>query len=444
MSALQPNLKLTADAGEMSTVHEVRRLIRFSAVLLLVVFGVFGIWAAIAELYGAVVAPGILKMEANLKLVQHTEGGVVRRIFVKEGQHITQGEPIIELEDIEANSTMAMVRDQLDAEIAKLARFQAELSGSSKIDFPAELMDRKADTRVKFVLNNEENLFRARNRMLSEQSEKLSEQRKAILNEINSLTNQIQAADKSLGYLREQEKMNELLHAQNFVANARLLDSKRSTAEKEERKFEFESLQAQARQKLADIELRLESLSSNRLNENSRDAIEAQNRILNFRERLKPAQDLLERRIIRSPATGNINVLHAHTLGGVVAPRETIAEIVPDQSQLVAEIRVNPADIDDVQMGQDVELELSGLNRRVTPLLAGKVNFVSPDLNSEQGNPTVKFFVARVGLHGDEQKQVAISSGMPVAAYIKTRKRSPLDLWLDPLIGAIRKSWRES
>lgn len=443
MSALRTDSVL-AGAADAATTLEVRKLVIFSATLLFVLFGVIGIWAAVAELYGAVVAPGILKVEANLKLVQHTEGGVVRHIFVKEGQHVSQGDPIIELEDFDANSSLATLRDQLEAEIARLARLTAEISISRKVDFPPELINRKGDASVKLLLRSEEDLFHARNRMLLEQSEKMREQRKAILSEITSLSRQIQAADKSLVYLNEQQKMNESLHAQNFVTSTRVLDARRSTAEKEEKKFEFESLHAQARQKLADLELRLNALNSNRLAENSKDLVETQNKILNLRERLKPAREVLERRTVRAPANGSINVLRAHTQGGVVAPRETIAEIVPDQSQLVAEVRINPADIDDVRKGLEVEVELSGLNRRATPLLQGKVSFVSPDLNTDQVNSTIKYFVARVELNDAIPKQVSISPGMPIAAYIKSRKRSPLELWLDPLIGAIRKSMRET
>lgn len=432
------------DPSEAAIAAEVRRLMRFSGALLFILFGIIGIWAALAELYGAVVAPGVLKVEENLKLVQHNEGGVVRSIFVKEGQHVNQGDPIVELEDIEANSNMAMVRDQLDSELAKQARLSAELRKSEKFDIPPDLAQRRAIPSVQFLLRNEEALFRARNRMLREQTLKMKEQRAALLAEIDSLARQVAAADKSLGHLNEQEKMNELLYAQKFVSNSRLLDARRNTSEKEEKKSEFESMQAQARQRLADLELRLETLESNRMLENSKDLVETQNRILNLRERLKPARELLERRIVRSPATGTVNVLRAHTQGGVVGPRDSIAEIVPDKSQLVAEVRVNPADIDEVKAGQEVEIELSGLNRRATPLLEGKVNFVSPDLNTDPANQAVKYFIARVGLNSPPPNSVAISSGMPVSAYIRTRKRSPLDLWLDPLIGGIRKSMRET
>lgn len=444
MSTEYPASAAIPDAPDAGTAREVRKLVIFSAGLLFVLFGIVGVWAALAGLYGAVVAQGVLKVEANLKLAQHADGGVVRRILVKEGQHVAQGEPIVELENVEADASLSIVRDQLDAEIVKQARLTAEIKDSNRLEIPADLRKRTDSPNVRSLVQNEETLFSARRRVLIEQSNKMLDQKKAIQAEIASLARQIGAAEKSLSYLYEQEKMNELLFAQNFVANTRLLDAKRSTAEKEEKKHEFESLRAQAQQRLADIELRRDALYSTRLNESSRDLVESQSKILNLRERLRPAQEVLERRLIRSPATGTIHVLRAHTQGGVVAPRETVAEIVPDLANLVAEVNVNPADIDEVRTGQEVELELSGLNRRSTPLLKGKLTFVSPDLNTEQTNPAIKFFVVRVGIDRPIPNSVTISPGMPVAAYIRTRMRSPLELWLDPLIGAIRKSWRET
>jgi HlyD family type I secretion membrane fusion protein len=280
--------------------------------------------------------------------------------------------------------------------------------------------------------------------MLASQAARMREQKNAIQNQIGSLTRQIAAADKSLEYLQQQESMAATLKAQNYVSNARLLDAKRSTAEKEEKKFEFESLRAAAEQRLADVEMRLENIRAAQLADNSRDLVEAQGRILGLRERMKPARDALERRMVRAPASGRVNVLYAHTVGGVVAPREKIAEIIPEQSQIVAEMRLNPADIEEIHVGQDVEVELSGLNRRVTPLLQGKLTFVSPDLNSDPATPSVRYFVARAAIAEKPPESVHIAPGMPVAAYIKTRERSPLELWLDPVIGAIRKSLRES
>jgi HlyD family type I secretion membrane fusion protein len=443
MSALRL-VKIGEDASAQRTAREARRLVLWSLAFLVAAFGIVGTWSVLAELNGAVVAAGVMKVLANTKLVQHPEGGIVRRIYVKEGDHVAAGTPIVELEDVEANAAMQALRDQLDAEEAKQARLQAEIAGATRIAFPPALLAKRDEPTVRALLGSEETLFRTRLDMLGQQAEKMREQKSAIEAQIESVTQQIAAADKSLTYLNEQEQMNETLHAQKFVSNARLLDAKRTTAEKEEKRYEFESVRAEAKQRLADVEMRLQNLKAARLAESSKDLVDTQSRILNLRERLKPAQDALERRIVRAPESGTVNVLHAHTEGGVVAPRETIAEIVPDHAQLVAEVRVNPADIEEVHVGQRVEVELSGLNRRVTPLLRGSVTFVSPDLNTDTAQPTLRYFIARATISDHPPNGVALSPGMPIATYIRTRERSPLELWLDPVIGAIRHSLRES
>lgn len=443
MSALKL-VRPADDAAAARTAAEARRLVIWSLALLVALFGGVGLWSVLAQLHGAVVAPGVMKVEANVKLAQHAEGGIVRRIFVKEGATVAAGDPIVELEDVDADASMSALRDQLDAELAKQARLAAEMRGAGGIDFPQELLARSSERSVAVLLRSEKELFRAHTGMLASQAARMREQKQAIQNQIASLTRQIAAADKSLEYLQQQESMAATLKAQNYVSNARLLDAKRSTAEKEEKKFEFESLRAAAEQRLADVEMRLENIRAAQLADNTRDLVESQGRILGLRERMKPARDALERRIVRAPASGRVNVLYAHTVGGVVAPREKIAEIVPEQSQIVAEMRLNPADIEEIHVGQDVEVELSGLNRRVTPLLQGKLTFVSPDLNSDPATPSVRYFVARAAIAEKPPQGVHIAPGMPVAAYIKTRERSPLELWLDPVIGAIRKSLRES
>ena len=190
--------------------------------------------------------------------------------------------------------------------------------------------------------------------------------------------------------------------------------------------------------------LRLSQVLSSRYAENSRDMVETQSRILNLQERQLPFKDSLKKRILTAPAAGTVNAVRIHTEGGVVAPRETILEITPEKSELIAEVRISPADIDEVRKGQEVELEFSGMNRRTTSLVHGAVTMVASDINTDPANPQLKFFTVHIVLKPREALNFEVRPGLPVAAYIRTRDRTPLDLWLDPLIGGIRHSLRES
>lgn len=436
-----------ADADRPDRTHplrgEVYILARVATITIFLVFGIFGAWAVFGSLNSAVIASGLMKVEDFVKIAQHPEGGVVRRLLVREGQHVALGDPIVELEDVEASAAFSTVRDQLDGELARAARLTAEIRGLPKVEFPLELTQRRSDPNVREILQTEESQFSARRQFYRIQETRLREQRDALNAEIRSLDQQVRAAEKSLGYLQTQETMNDELLAKGFIAPGRILDSRRATAEKEEKRHEFQSLQAQARQKLAEVELRLEAVSSTRMTENQRDLSEARSKIFAFRERFKPVTDSLQKRIVKAPVSGRINDLRVHTVGGVIAPREPIAEVVPEQSGLIAELRINPTDIEHLKEGLEADVEIAGSNRRTTPLLKGKVTFVSPDLNTDPANPQAKYFTAHVLVTEAPPPGIALTAGMPITGYIQVRERSPLALWLDPLIGAIRKSGRE-
>lgn len=426
------------------TERELRRLTRLAGVALAVTFGIGGLWSVLATLSGAVIAQGVIKMEANTKLVQHLEGGVVRRILVKDGDRVAAGQPVVELEDTEASASLSIVNDQLDAELAKLARLQAEIDNAPRIGFPESLLARRNDPSLQRILQREEDHFKARHALVREQIAKLNEQRQQAEAEIASYDRQLVAADTSLGYLRDQQKSYQGLVEKNFIAPARMLDVHRSVSEKEEKKFEYEALRSQARQKLSDVQLRLSQVTTNRYAENSRDMVETQTRILNLQERQLPFKDSLKKRILTAPASGTVNATRIHTEGGVVGPRETILEITPDSSAMIAESRISPGDIDEVRVGQDVKVEFSGMNRRVTPLIRGRVSMVSSDLITDPANAQVKFFTVHIELKPEAPLSFEVRPGLPVAAYIQTRMRTPLELWLDPLIGGIRKAMRET
>jgi HlyD family secretion protein len=256
--------------------------------------------------------------------------------------------------------------------MAKLARLQAEIDNGPRVRFPETLVARKANPDVSRILQREEDHFRARNVQLREQVEKLQEQKRQAEAEITSLERQLMAADQSLKYLREQETSYAGLVEKNFVAPVRMLDARRQVSEKEEKKFEYEALRSQARQKLADVQLRLGQINTGRYADNSRDMVETQTRILNLQERQLPFKDSLKKRTLSAPAAGVVNAVRVHTEGGVIAPRETILEITPETSGMIAEVRISPADVDEVRSGQDVEVEFSGMNRRVTSLVKGR------------------------------------------------------------------------
>lgn len=101
-----------------------------------------------------------------------------------------------------------------------------------------------------------------------------------------------------------------------------------------------------------------------------------------------------------------------------------------------------PQTISELHPGQAVEVEFSGLNRRATPIVPGKVMSISADLLTDPANPQIRYFNAKIEM-SNVKLDVPLTAGMPVVAYIRTHERTPLEMWLDPVVGALRHSLRE-
>src|SRR5882762_579893 len=101
-------------------------------------FGMGG-WAAYAPLNGAVVAPAVVKVEGNRKTVQHLDGGIVKKLLVKEGERVAIGQSLIILEDTQARAAVDMLSQQSYALRTQEARLLAERDGYKSIALPDEL-----------------------------------------------------------------------------------------------------------------------------------------------------------------------------------------------------------------------------------------------------------------------------------------------------------------
>jgi epimerase transport system membrane fusion protein len=422
--------------------REIATLRRLAAGVILGLLAIVTIWTLASSISSAVIASGFLRIERRIHPVQHPEGGIVKAIRVVEGETVVAGQILAELDDVDASATDKELQAQIDSETAKQARLEAEYKGRGNFQFPVELVARKADLRIEALLASEESVFRTRQLLLNEQRRKLAEQRDALNHEIASWGRQMEATERSLALLAKQEKMASTLLEKKFFAETHVLDARRAIAEKEEKKYEAQSLQSQARQRIGDIELRLQTLNANNRAEIAKEMSDSRIRMTVLRERARPASSALERRLVRAPVNGTVNLLKAGNPGSVIPPRETVVELVPVEASLVAEVRISPADISELHPGQAVDVEFSGLNRRATPIVSGKLLSVSADLLTDPANPEIRYFNAKIDM-SEVKLDVPLTAGMPVVAYIRTRERTPLELWLDPVIGALRHSLRE-
>lgn len=419
-------------------------MLGFIIVVALVV-GVGG-WAAYATISGAVIAQGNIVVETSIKKVQHKEGGIVGKIEVKEGQRVEAADLLLRLDDTLTRANLSILTKQLDELHARKARLVAERDGADKIIFPDNLIKRQnIEPDVADALKGERTLFKARRDTVVSQKGQLGERIGQLRDEIEGLKAQRDAKAKEISFIDEELSGLDGLFEKGHVTKNRIMSLRREGTRLEGQRGQFVSSVARARGQIAETKLQITQLDQNTLTEVVRELREADARIIELSERRIAALDLLKRVEIRSPRSGFVHQLNVHTVGGVIAPGETIMLIVPEADQLVVEARVNPTDIDQVSIGQAAILRLPAFNQRITPELNASVTTISADLSRDEATG-VAFYIARLKLERDELDKLegkALVPGMPSEVFIQTGARTALSYLVKPFSDHLQRVFRE-
>src|SRR5687767_2915083 len=215
----------------MNPEQEAKRVIRGGLAVIVVGALAMGLWGFWAPLSGAIIAPGFVKVDLNRKVVQHQEGGIVRAVRVRDGDRVTQGQELVVLDDVRIDSQLDLLRTQLDAERAKVARLEAERTFAARPDFPKDLVKKE-------FVSREDALFRARREALDSQVAVLRKQIRETVEEVGALSVQIGAEDRALKLQKDELEANERLLEKGYVQKTRLLALQRGVAEYEARHAE--------------------------------------------------------------------------------------------------------------------------------------------------------------------------------------------------------------
>ncbi|HEX7053984.1 MAG TPA: HlyD family type I secretion periplasmic adaptor subunit [Burkholderiales bacterium] len=421
---------------------ELRRLVLSGGAILAVGASALGAWGALAPLTGAIVAPAVVKVDLNRKVVQHQEGGIVREIFVRDGDHVQAGQELIRLDDVRIDAQLDLLRTQLDAELAKAARLEAERAYAARPAFPKSLLKRRQDPKIAELLARESNLFRARREALDTQIAVLHRQIAETSAEEKALSAQLAAEERALRLQKEELAANRRLLEQGYVQKTRILTLERAVAEYEARFGEHQAQASQARQRATELELRILSLRNEYAQSAADELKEATARMFDLEERIRPSKDAAERQRITAPISGEIVGLRVFTPGSVIGPRDVLMEIVPAEEDLIVEARIRPEDINYVRKGSPAEIRLTAYKQRTTPLVDGTVSYVSGDRlvddETRAAYYSVHIAVDRVSLRGLEMQ-----AGMPAEVYMRTDSRTVFDYLFAPVTEYLRRAMRE-
>jgi HlyD family type I secretion membrane fusion protein len=424
---------------------ELTRIARNGLLVMVLGILVMGGWLVAAPLSGAVIAAGFVKVDMNRKVIQHQEGGIVKQLLVRDGERVKAGQVLLVIEDVKLDATLDLLRTQHDGERAKAARLEAERAMSPAVKFPPELVARKDEPKVVEFLQRETTLFKARREALDTQVALLRKQIQQTAQEVKALTDQIAAEARALKLQKDELATNQSLLEKGYVQKTRLMQLERQVAEYEGRWNERRAELSKAEQRGQELELRVLAQRNAYVQSAADELKEASTRIFDLEERLRPSKDASERQRIASPISGEVVGLRVFSQGGVVGPREVLMEIVPEDKTLIIEARIRPEDINHVRAGSEAEIRLTAYQQRTTPMVAGKVNYVSADRMLEQQTGAA-YYVAHVDVPLQalaDAGNLKMQAGMPAEVYIRTDSRTALDYLLAPVTSYLRRGMRE-
>ena len=422
-----------------------RALLGGTAVTCLLSLGIGG-WAATTELAGAVIAPGSLVVDTNVKKVQHPTGGIVGELRVREGDHVKAGDVVVRLDDTQTRANLAIITKSLDELAARQARDEAERDGAKKVVFPAELLARLHDPDVARVVHGEQRLFEIRRSAREGQVAQLRERIGQLKEQIQGLSDQVAAKRREIVLIGEELKGVRELWQKNLVQITRLTALERDAARIEGERGALVSTMAQTKAKITETELQILQVEQDLRTEVGKDLAEIRAKASELVEKKVAAEDQLKRVDIRAPQNGMVHQLTVHTVGGVIAPQgEPIMLIVPEADLLTVEAKIAPQDIDQVRVGQRAVLRFSAFNQRTTPELSGTVSRVSADV-SQDPKTGATYYTVRMSVPEAELARLhglKLIPGMPVESFIRTDERTVISYLTKPLTDQFMKAWRE-
>ena len=418
-------------------------IIGFAVVAVLA--GGLGGWASTAEISGALIAPGSVVVDSNVKKVQHPTGGVVGEVLARDGDLVKAGDVVVRLDDTVTKANLAIVTKNLDGLWARAARLQAEQQGLDQLTFPSMLLSRADDPDVKTVMASESKLFEVRTTGRIGQKAQLRERVAQLNEEIGGLAAQEKAKDQEISLVQKELAGVRDLYDKHLVQISRLTTLERDTARLSGERAQYIASRAQAKGKITETELQIIQVDKDMVSEVSKDLRETNDKIGEFVERKVTAEDQLRRTDIRAPQDGMVLQSTVHTVGGVITAGDAIMMIVPQADALSVEAKVNPQDIDKLQIGQKTLLRLSAFNQRTTPELNGVVTRVSPDVTTDQRTGQ-SYYTIRVSMPPAEVARLGenkLIPGMPVEAFVQTGDRTMLSYLMKPFSDQLMRAFRE-
>jgi HlyD family secretion protein len=401
--------------------------------------GGIGGWAVTASLSGAVIGGGTIIVTEDVKVVQHIDGGVVREIAVSEGDHVTTGQVLLRLDDVQIRAERGIVIAQLTELRAREARLLAERNSATDFAFSDNLLARFPD--MARIAEGEAQVFDNNIQSRRTQIEQIEMQIAQMGEEVSGLTFQRDSVVEELALAEDELKRFNTLSESRLVEQNRITALARDIARLNGKSGEINASIARIGSRVSELELQILNVEIGARTTAQRELRIVEAQISELEERLLAVNERVGRVEIRAPVSGIVNELAVTTLGGVISPAERLATIVPDGADLAVEFRLALNDIDQINVGQEARLRFSAFNQRVTPEATGKVIRVGAAAQTDGNGQS--YYLAQIELPEMPAGLSSLVPGMPVEVFVETEKQVAIAYLLKPFTDQVHRAMRE-
>ncbi|QQG27069.1 HlyD family type I secretion periplasmic adaptor subunit [Pectobacterium carotovorum] len=437
--------EISEESMNQTARRDEKRAVRLGWLLVLAGFGGFLLWALFAPLDKGVMVNGSVVISGNRKVVQHNQGGIVDKIQVKDGDRVEAGQVLLTLNEVDARSASEGLDGQYLQLVAREGRLLAEQQRLSDMVITPRLQPLAEKPEMRVITALQRDLLHSRQQSLKLEAEGMRSSIAGMEASLSAQRQVMSSKQKQRETLEQQLQGLRSLAAENYVPRNKMLENERLLAQlngdiaqlagdinRTRRDIEQQTLLIAQRQQEYDKEVNSELAEVRAL-------------LSDVGSKKEKADFNLANIQMRAPVSGTVVGLKVFTEGGVIAPGQTLLEIVPDDQPLFVDARLPVELVDKVWPGLPVELQFVAFNQSTTPRVAGTVELLSADrlLDERDGSPyySLRVQVDEAGKRALEGLEV--KPGMPVQGFVRTGERSFVNYLFKPLMDRLHLALTE-
>ncbi len=404
-----------------------------------VTIALFLLWASLTQIDEITRGTGKVVPSGENKVVQNLEGGIVKEIYVKVGDEVKQGQPLLKIDNEKSKAQYDSTNIKLYELEAKMMRLKAEAEGKP-FTVPKELAEKMPQ-----LVENERSLYLSKEKEIEAKLRALQAQKKQKENELKETKDKIVHLSRTNDLINEEVRMMRPMVKQGVKSKVDFMKLQREQSQIKSDLSSAQNAIPRIEASIDEIENNIEEAKTAFRNKAKEELNEVTAEKLRVQENTQALSDQIHRTIVRSPINGIIQTLYVNTIGGVIQPGEDLVEIVPTDDTLWLEVKIKPSDIAFIYPGQKAVVKITAYDFRIYGSLEGEVVHISADTTKdEKGNV---FYIIHLKTKknylGSEKKPLKIIPGMTVNVDIMTGKKTIMDYILKPILKAKQYTFTE-